>query len=203
MLEVILISGGIESTTLLYLQHPTNQVIPVFVDYGQRAARQELASANAHVRALKSELVVLDISKAGAAFRTRQNRKLHVPMAHRNLVLLSLGLSFAAQAKAQRLSLALNWEDTQSYPSATAEFIHRFQTLARLLENLEIATPLIEMSKDKIILTGKNLNIDFTQTYSCLLGYARHCGACPQCLKRRAAMRQAGLTEPPGFYRGS
>ena len=201
MLEVILISGGIESTTLLYLQHRTNQVIPVFVDYGQRAARQELASAAAHAQALKLELVILDISKAGATFRARQDRKLHVPLAHRNLVLLSLGFSFATQAKAQRLSLALNWEDTQNYSSATAEFIHHFQTLTRPLENLEIATPLIDMTKDKIIRLGKNLNIDFTQSYSCLLGSARHCGACPQCLKRRAAMLKAGLTEPTEFYK--
>lgn len=203
MLEVILISGGIESTTLLYLQHPANQVIPVFVNYGQRAALQELANATAHVQALKLELITLDISNAGATFRARQDRKLHVPMAHRNLVLLSLGFSFAAQAKAHRLSLALNWEDTQTYASATVEFIRHFQTLTRPLENLEIATPLIEMTKEKIILLGKNLNIDFTQTYSCLLGYARHCGACPQCLKRRTAMLRAGLAEPPAFYKSS
>ena len=201
MLEVILLSGGIESTTLLHLQHRSNQVIPVFVDYGQRAARQELASATAHAKALKLELVILDISKAGATLRARQERKLHVPLAHRNLVLLSLGFSFASQAKAQRLSLALNWEDTQAYTSATPEFIHHFQTLARRLDNLAIATPLIAMTKEKIILLGKSLNIDFTQTYSCLLGYVRHCGACPQCLKRRAAMLQAGLTESTEFYK--
>ncbi len=201
MLEVILLSGGIESTTLLYLQQRENQIIPVFVDYGQRAASQELTSASAQAQKLKLELISLDIAEAGAAFRARQERKLHVPMAHRNLVILSLGFSFAAQAKAQRLSLALNWEDTQTYASATKKFINHFQKLAAELENIEIAAPFTEMTKEKVILLGKNLNIDFAQTYSCLLGYARHCGACSQCLKRRAAMLAAGLAEPLGFYR--
>lgn len=201
MIEVILLSGGVESSTLLAQQRDINTVIPLFIDYGQRAAARELLSAKVQSNSAKTQLVVLDLSKLGREFRTRQTRKLHVPLPHRNLVLLSVAFSFATQVHAQRLSLALNKEDTNEYPGATTQFVNHFRALAGGLEDLDIATPLIALTKTEIARLGKNLGIDFTHTYSCLLGYAQHCGSCPQCQKRRVAMQRAGIQEPPGFYR--
>lgn len=201
MIEVILLSGGVESSTLLAQQRDINTVIPLFIDYGQRAAAQELLSAKVQSSSAKTQLVVLDLAQLGGEFRTRQTRKLHVPLPHRNLVLLSVAFSFATQVQAQRLSLALNKEDTNEYPGAATQFVNHFRTLASDLEDMDIATPLIALTKTEIALLGKNLGVDFTHTYSCLLGYAQHCGSCPQCQKRRAAMQRAGIKEPPGFYR--
>jgi 7-cyano-7-deazaguanine synthase len=126
---------------------------------------------------------------------------MHVPLPHRNLVALSVGLSYATQLGASRLLLALNREDTQSYPSASETFIEKFQAMAAVLGDIELAVPLCNDTKAQIIRQGHLLGVDYSHTYSCLLGHVQHCGHCPQCLHRRAAFRQAEIQEPDGFYR--
>ncbi|MGH7422955.1 MAG: 7-cyano-7-deazaguanine synthase, partial [Candidatus Methylomirabilales bacterium] len=64
----------------------------------------------------------------------------------------------------------------------------------------EIATPLIGLRKHDVVLLGASLAVDFSKTYSCLLGGERHCGVCAQCLARKRAFSLAGLPEPEGFY---
>lgn len=201
MSNVILLSGGIESSTLLHMQHRQDELHPVFIDYGQRAAEQEFRSAQQQCARLGLQLKKLDMAQTGHDFRAGQSKKLHVPLPHRNLIALSLGLSYATQIGAGRLMLALNLEDTLAYPSASTQFIAKFQDMANVLGSIEIATPLAASSKSQIIRQGMALGVDYTQTYSCLLGYPLHCGQCPQCLHRREAFRQAGEQEPADFYR--
>lgn len=201
MPDVILLSGGIESSTLLYQQHAHSQLHPIFIDYGQRAGVQEHRAALSACTNVGLVLKKLDMAQAGHDFRALQSQKLHVPLPHRNLIALSMGLSYAAQIGATRILLALNLEDTNTYPSATTEFIEKFQAMASVLGDFEIATPLATLTKAQIIREGIVLGINYAQTYSCLLGYALHCGHCPQCLHRRAAFKQAEQQEPDGFYR--
>ena len=184
MSDVILLSGGIESSTLLYKQYTQNELHPVFIDYGQRAGAQEYHAALELCTQLGLQLKKLDMAQTGHDFRAGQSKKLHVPLPHRNLIALSLGLSYATQIGAERLLLALNLEDTLAYPSATTAFIEKFQAMANVLGSFEIATPLCTFSKAEIIRQGIMLGVDYAQTYSCLLGYALHCGHCPQCLHR-------------------
>jgi len=201
MSDVILLSGGIESSTLLYQQYTQSELHPVFIDYGQRAGAQEYRAAQGLCIQLGLTLKKLDMAQTGHDFRAGQSRKLHVPLPHRNLIALSLGLSYATQIGAKRILLALNLEDTLAYPSASTAFIAKFQAMANILGNFEIATPLATLTKAQIIRQGITLGVNYAQTYSCLLGYPRHCGHCPQCLHRREAFRQAGQQEPDDFYR--
>lgn len=198
---IILLSGGIESSVLLHLEHHNGPVRALFIDYGQRAARREQAAAERQCRTLGLALDGLDVAAAGRAFRARQKQRLHVPLPHRNLVLLSLALSYATQCEARRIGLALNRDDALSYPSAGRPFLNHFGALANDLGNIEFVTPLIDLDKTGVVLLGVELDVDFATTYSCLLGHARHCGACPQCRHRRAALRHAGMPEPDDFYR--
>ncbi|MDR3391840.1 MAG: 7-cyano-7-deazaguanine synthase [Sulfuriferula sp.] len=201
MSDVILLSGGIESCTLLHKLHTSHELHPLFIDYGQRAGKQEYRAALHHCKLLGLTLKKLDMAQTGHDFRAGQSKKLHVPLPHRNLVALSLGLSYATQIGANRLLLALNREDTQSYPSASETFIAKFRAMAEVLGDIELAVPLCADTKAQIIQQGHLLGVDYSQTYSCLLGHAQHCGHCPQCLHRREAFRQAEIQEPNGFYR--
>ena len=201
MPEVILLSGGIESTTLLHMSPTPSDFYPVFIDYGQRAAQQENLAALAHCVKLGLKFKKLNMSQVGHDFREEQHNKMHVPLPHRNLIALSLGLSYATQLGANRVHIALNQEDTQAYPSASMAFLKQFQAMASALGPFEISAPLIHLSKASIIQRGKLLGVDYTTTYSCLLGYRNHCGHCPQCKKRQAAFIEAGNREPTGFYR--
>lgn len=197
---VLLLSGGVESATLLH-QHRAEDLRAVFIDYGQRAARAERAAAQWQCRAAGVGLVDLDMRAVGDAFRAGQSQKWHVPLPHRNLVALSLGLSYATQVQARVLYLALNADDALAYPSASREFVTAFQATARALGEVSLATPYAAFSKAQVIAHGLQLGVDYVHTYSCLLGHARQCGRCPQCLKRRAAFAEAGAVEPPETYR--
>jgi 7-cyano-7-deazaguanine synthase len=197
---VLLLSGGVESVTLLH-ERRAEALRAVFIDYGQRSARAERDAAQWQCAAAGVELVALDMHAVGEAFRADQSQKWHVPLPHRNLVALSVGLSYATQMQARTLYLALNAEDTQAYPSASAAFVATFQQVARTLGEVALLTPFAALSKAQIITRGGRLGVDYRHTYSCLLGHARQCGRCPQCYKRRAAFAEAGVVEPPETYR--
>ena len=199
--SVLLLSGGIESATLLHLLAREQTAFPLFIDYGQRAATREREAARAQCEALGLPLKEIGIAALGEAFREDQERKLHVPLPHRNLVILGIAISYAAHRKARSVSLALNREDTAAYASASSAFVEHLRRLAGDLDELAISTPLITLTKSEIIARGLELGVDYRHSYSCLLGYAQQCGACPQCEKRRAAFAALRLEDPAGFKR--
>lgn len=200
MSGVLLLSGGVESATLLH-ERSAETLRAVFIDYGQRAARAEREAAQWQCEVAGVQLVALDMHAVGDTFRADQDQKWHVPLPHRNLVAVSLGLSYATQVQADALYLALNAEDMQTYPSASTEFVAAFQQLARTLGEVELLTPFAALSKAQIIRRGHQRGVDYRHTYSCLLGHPRQCGRCPQCHQRRAAFVEAGVVEPPETYR--
>ncbi|HKJ88111.1 MAG TPA: 7-cyano-7-deazaguanine synthase [Gammaproteobacteria bacterium] len=195
---LVLVSGGIESTTLMHQAARQGvRVLPVFLDYGQRPAARELAAARAHAGDLGLEVEVMDMAETAQTFREGQERHYHIPLPHRNLVALSLGLSLAEQRSAERLRVGITREDAEVSASASASFLDTFVHMARLLGSIKVEAPLRDMTKAEVIETGANLGVDFGKTYSCLLGYPKPCGRCPQCRKRRAAFDHAGIIEPP------
>lgn len=199
-IELLLLSAGVESATLLHLLRE-RPLTALCVDYGQRAAAQELRHAQGLCERLDVPLRALPAACLGDAFRLDQSRKLHVPLPHRNLVLLAVAVSYAAQVGATRIHLAINRDDAEQHPSASQHFIAAFRATAETLAGPRIEAPLIDADKAEVVRRGAALGVDYTATYSCLLGYPRHCGSCPQCLSRRAAFARAGVVEPPDFYR--
>lgn len=189
MNTVLLLSGGIDSAVLLAREHAEGRTpVSLFIDYGQRAAVREWEAAQAQAMRVQSRLSRLDLTQLGDVFRSERELKLHVPLPHRNLVALALGLSYAANIGAARILLALNRDDQNAYPSASANFIAAFQQVAATLGHFEIATPLSAMDKIEIVQTGAALGVNFAQTWSCLLGYAMPCRRCGQCRSRAAAL---------------
>lgn len=199
---ILLVSGGVESVTLLADRVDTGESVQaVFIDYGQRSARLEREAAENHCERLGVELVALDLADTGERFRNVQSRRTHLPIPHRNLVALSLGLSYATSLGSTRLYLAANAEDAQAYPASSHLFFSQFRVLAGILGDVFLLTPFIDASKAEVIARGVELGIDYATTYSCMLGHAVHCGRCAQCIARKAAFRAAAVEEPPGFYR--
>jgi 7-cyano-7-deazaguanine synthase len=199
---ILLVSGGIESTTLLHqLARAGEQTQALFIDYGQRAAPLERRAAEDHCEPLGVELVALDLARVGATFRRSQDRKRHVPLPHRNLVALSLGLSYATNLGARSVYLAVNQGDALEYASASHAFLAQFRLICGLLGGVELRAPYVSLGKHEVVRRGVELGVDYDTTYSCLLGHPVHCGRCPQCRKRRAAFREAGVEERADFYR--
>lgn len=200
--SVLLLSGGIESVTLLHQLVDAGEPLQgVFIDFGQRAAKGERASAESHCARLGVELVSFDLAQVGEIFRRSQQRKAHLPIPHRNLTALALGASYAMNLNAARVYLAANRDDASAHASASHTFLAQFRLICGLLGEVQLATPYIGLAKSEIIDRGLQLGVDYETTYSCLLGHPLHCGRCVQCMKRRDAFETAGIREPESFYR--
>lgn len=210
---LLLLSGGVESAVLLrQLLAKGKQPVPLCADYAQRAAREELRAAQAACRhAGIAEPQVLDLRAEGEAF-WRANG-LHVPLPHRNLVLLSLGLGWATTHCCTELALGLNKDDFAKdaefagtvgavrYTTGTRRFVEDFRRLAATVApGIEVTLPQAELTKHQVVLEGLRLGTNLAETYSCMRGRPRHCGACLQCRARREAFRRAAAEEPAGFY---
>lgn len=200
--SLVLFSGGVDSSTLLAREVKEGfEVVPVHIDYGQRGARMERLCCEAQAKARGVALETLDASALGEGFRQRARKDRDVPFPHRNLVILAIALSYAHERLCRRICLSINRDDTEDHPASTETFIESFRGMAVTLDKrFEIATPLIGLRKHEVVLLGTSLGVDFSQTYSCLLGGERHCGACAQCLARKRAFCLASLPEPEGFY---
>jgi 7-cyano-7-deazaguanine synthase len=203
MKTVVLLSGGIDSSVLLRrLAADGRELVPLFIDYGQRARWQELESARWQCHALRLPLQSLDMASVGEAFRAGEAKKHHVPIPQRNLVALGLGVAWADKAGAEGIALAVNRDDGGDYAGAAPAFLAAFTAAVETLGRFRLETPLVDRSKADVIRLGAGLRVDFGHTYSCLLGHARQCGRCLQCRKRRAAFAAAGVAEPDRGYEG-
>ena len=202
--SLVLLSGGVDSSTLLAREVREGfQVVPLHIEYGQRGAIRERSSCEAQASSHGLVLEVLDASSLGQGFRQRAKKDRDVPFPHRNLVILAIAVSYAHERSCTRICLSINRDDTEDHPAATEAFIASFRATATTLDSrFEIATPLITLRKHEVVLLGATLGVDFSQTYSCLVGGDQPCGTCAQCLARQRAFRLAGLPDPTGFYEG-
>lgn len=177
--------------------------LALFFDYGQRGADRERRAVNAQCDALGiARALEIDLRELGTTMRARQgSERRHVPLHHRNAVLLSIAASVAAQEQGTDIWIALCKDDISWYPSASEPFVDAMRhTLFTLDNRFRLHTPFIDMTKSEVVDTGLKHGVDFATTWSCMLGYERHCGRCAQCKARKQAFRKCKVAEPPVFY---
>ncbi len=197
--QMVLVSGGVESVFLLHQLRP-RETLAVHFDYAQRGAARELQAAAFYCGRLGVPLERLPLVDFGTALRDRQEHKLHVPVAQRNLFIVGAAVSAASQWRIPEVVLALNADDLDAYPSAGCDFLQALQALLVTLD-MRLSLPLLSWSKADIVRQGSAEGIDWRRSYSCLLGHERHCGHCDQCRSRRRAFALAEVSEPADFYR--
>jgi 7-cyano-7-deazaguanine synthase len=217
MRAVVLLSGGVDSTTAAAIAKTEGYDLHALtVNYGQRHVR-ELASARKVAAALGvAEHIVIDVNLRawGASALTsdeiavpfRQEIAPDIPVTYvpaRNLVLLSLALSFAEAREAARIYFGANSLDYSGYPDCRPEFLHAFGEAARLgtrvgseAQAIEIVAPLQHMTKAEIIARGLELGVDYALTWSCYQGEEKACGQCDSCRIRLAAFAALGKRDP-------
>lgn len=200
---VVLSSGGVESTTLLFHLSKTENVVPLFVDYGQRSFIQEYNTVLKTTKYLNiNEPQKVDLNNIGSFFREYQEFKLHIPIPHRNLLILSIATSFASQIKANSIVLGSNKEDSH-YVSQSEPFLEKYEDAIQILENgIHLKRPFKDFTKVNVLNLGKELNIDYgIFSYSCMVGSELHCGNCKQCKSRKQAFLDANIDDTTKYIK--
>ena len=93
---------------------------------------------------------------------------------------------------------AHNW----AYPDCTPEFIGAMANAIYIgtYRAVRLHTPLMWMTKDRIIKRGCEIDAPLHLTFSCYAGGEYHCGTCPTCRSRRDGFRRAGVDDPTVYF---
>lgn len=213
---VVLLSGGIDSSTTLYLAKKQGYKVSCLIfDYGQRHKR-ELDSAKRIAQKARCKYHVLKISLPwrGSALLDRRIEIPHrkriledtIPLTYvpaRNTIFLSFALSFAEAINASIIFIGANAIDFSGYPDCRPDYIKEFNRLSRLATKrgqegyiIKIKTPLINKTKAQIIKLGKSLGVPYELTWSCYRGGNSPCGECDSCHFRAKGFKEAGVIDP-------
>jgi 7-cyano-7-deazaguanine synthase len=218
---VVLLSGGIDSTTTLAIAIADGyEASALSFDYGQRhqiemeAARRVSNSLGAKEhRIAKIDLRVFGgsaLTDDVAVPKQRSQREIAhgIPVTYvpaRNTVFLSYALAWAEVIPANDIFLGVNAIDYSGYPDCRPEFIEAFEKLANVGtkagvegQHFQIHTPLIKLSKAETIRKAVELGVDLSLTHSCYdpIAEGLACGECDSCLLRLKGFREAGITDP-------
>jgi 7-cyano-7-deazaguanine synthase len=219
---VVLLSGGVDSTTALAVARNDGfSTYALSFDYGQRH-NVELRAAKRVAKTLETDdhlILRLDLGKIGGSALTDQIdvpkntsqefMKAGIPVTYvpaRNTIFLSYALAWAEVLNAFDIYIGVTAIDYSGYPDCRPEYIASFEEMANLAtkagvegkDRFKIQTPLIRLSKAQIIQKGLALGVDYSHTHSCYdpspEGLA--CGKCDSCIYRQKGFQASGLIDP-------
>jgi 7-cyano-7-deazaguanine synthase len=217
---VAIVSGGLDSTTMLYwiLQY-TEKVHVLSFDYGQRHAR-ELGAARAIAEKLKLEYDTIELRSLkpllkGSALSdptipvpeghyTDENMRITV-VPNRNAIMLSIATAAAVVDHADSVWYAAHAGDHAIYPDCRPVFVEAMSRASALgnesflSPDFRVVSPFLHLTKTDIVALGAELGVPFGITWSCYVGAEKHCGRCATCVERIEAFRLAGVVDPTDY----
>lgn len=218
MKAVVLLSGGIDSSTALYYAKDKSYDCHCLIfDYGQRHKREmESAKKIAKVCGAKWQVIKFNLPWKGSALldkgisvpkrRSLREIKNGIPITYvpaRNTIFLSFATSYAEAIGARAIFIGANAVDFSGYPDCRPKYYEVFRKLIKYgtkigaeKKGIKIFTPLIKMTKAQIIKLGMRLKVPYEYTWSCYSGVRRPCLKCDSCILRAKGFKEAGLIDP-------
>jgi len=212
---IVLVSGGMDSCVTAALAGRDYETAFLHVRYGQRTGEKEYRSFEslANYYGVKKRLVV-DISylrQIGGSCLTDERievpvsdlGKEEIPVSYvpfRNTHLLSIAVSWAEVIGATKIFIGAVEADSSGYPDCRKVFFDVFNRLiavgSKSGNTIEVATPLIGLTKKEIVLKGAELKAPFHLTWSCYKEIHLACGRCDSCALRLKGFKEAGIEDP-------
>jgi len=216
-LAVVLLSGGLDSTTVAAMARAQGwRILALTIDYNQRH-RIELDHAARVAEALGAErhiVLPLDLTGFGGSALTadidvpKGGVEPGIPVTYvpaRNTIFLSVALGWAEAAGARDLFIGVNALDFSGYPDCRPEFIAAFEAMANTAtkagvegEGFKVHTPLMTLDKAGIIAAAQAVNAPLHLTWSCYdpTPAGTPCGLCDSCRLRAKGFAEAGIADP-------
>ena len=218
MKAIILLSGGLDSTTTLYCARRDGwEPLCLTIHYGQRHHR-EIVHAQRIASHLQLENWVLPflLPWGGSSLtehqislpkgRKEEEMTKEIPSTYvpfRNSIFLSLAVSLAEAKGAEAIYFGANALDYSGYPDCRPEFLETFETLVKQGSKtgtegrrIQVMAPLLKLSKAEIVRLAHELGVPMEWTWSCYEGGEFPCGQCDSCLLRAKGFREAGIEDP-------
>ena len=210
MKAILIYSGGLDSTTLLY-EYRDSIELAVSFDYGSKHNGRELACARENCRRLGVPHLVIPLDFIGRYFRSDLLRGVgEIPegsyaddnmrstvVPFRNGIMLAVAAGLAESNDLDTVLIANHGGDHAIYPDCRPEFIEAFDAAAEAgtYNGVRIVSPYCNITKRDIALRGRALGIDYSLTYSCYKGGEKHCGKCGTCTERKEALAHYSIRD--------
>ena len=203
MKALLIYSGGLDSTTLLY-EYKESIALAVTFDYGSKHNAREIACAVENCKRLGVKHLVIPLGFIGQYFKSDlllsggdipegsyadENMKSTV-VPFRNGIKLAVAAGLAESYELDAIMLANHSGDHAIYPDCRPEFIDAFAAAVKAgtYNGVQVVSPYCNISKRDIALRGKAIGVDYSLTYSCYKGGEKHCGKCGTCVERKEAL---------------
>ena len=202
--SIIIVSGGMDSITLLY-DFKDRIALGISFDYGSNHNAKEIPFAEMHCQRLRIPHITIPLDFIHKYFKSsllegaeaipeghyeNENMKSTV-VPFRNGIMLSIAAGIAESWGLDNVFIANHGGDCRpEFISAMCE-----ATKAGSYNNVMISAPYTNITKADIARKGKELGIDYTETWSCYKGGEKHCGKCGTCVERKEALKDAGITD--------
>ncbi len=208
--SVIIISGGMDSITMLYDKKDCI-ALGISFDYGSNHNAREIPFAKLHCKRLGIKHITINLEFVHQYFKSSlldgaeaipegnyndENMKSTV-VPFRNGIMLSIAAGIAESNNFKNVLIANHAGDHTIYPDCRPEFINLIDkaTQAGTFAKVRVLAPYTNMTKTDIAKIGKKLCIDYTETWSCYKGGEKHCGKCGTCVERKEALAGAGIDD--------
>lgn len=208
--SVIIVSGGMDSITLLY-DHKDEIALGISFDYGSNHNAREIPFAKMHCERLGIKHITINLDFMHQYFKSSLlDGAEAIPEGHyaddnmkstvvpfRNGIMLSIAIGIAESNNLDQVFIANHGGDHTIYPDCRPEFINAIDAAATAgtYNNVKVVAPYTKITKSDIARIGKKLGIDYTETWSCYKGGEEHCGKCGTCVERKEALAEAGIED--------
>lgn len=214
---IVLLSGGIDSTTTLYYALKKKYKCHCIIfDYGQRHKKEiRCAEKIAKMNNCTYDIIKIKLPWKGSSLLSKGEKLpfhkineigTHIPstyVASRNTIFLSFAASCAEVEGASKIFMGANAVDYSGYPDCTPDYFRKFEEVLKCgtkfgVEGgkIKIVVPFLKVKKSKIIKEGLKLGVPYELTWSCYTGMKKPCLKCDACLLREKAFKEAGVNDP-------
>ena len=208
--SAIIVSGGMDSITLLY-DHKDEIALGISFDYGSNHNAREIPFAKMHCERLGIKHITINLDFMHQYFKSSLlDGAEAIPEGHyaddnmkstvvpfRNGIMLAIAIGIAESNNLDQVFIANHGGDHTIYPDCRPEFINAIDAAATAgtYNNVKVIAPYTTITKSDIARIGKRLGIDYAETWSCYKGREVHCGKCGTCVERKEALAEAGIED--------
>lgn len=208
--SIIIVSGGMDSVTLLY-DYKDRIALGISFDYGSNHNAKEIPFAKLHCERLGIKHITIPLDFMHQYFKSSllegadaipeghyqdENMKSTV-VPFRNGIMLAIAAGMAESYGLSHVMIANHGGDHAIYPDCRPEFISAMSnaTEAGSYNGVTVLAPYTNITKGDIARRGKELGIDYNETWSCYKGGEKHCGKCGTCVERKEALHYADIED--------